>query len=255
MKVAIVNDTSDVHFGCQLTMEVYREQLNRVGIEIIGTVKMQDKWMDHRDMLDRTDLVIVNGEGSRHHGKRTDLIEISVFYPCVFLNAVYQDNSLNMDRFKLMTVRESESQKQLPGSIIVPDMVFASSRLWNYRKWIKSDGPIYSTDSANGILGISPSHNPEKYFDMLLQSSGICAGRFHAIVACAVLRVPFSAYTSNTHKNKGLMWDMAVEELYSERMEDAIKLIPKKSHPAIGFYAKTAVKRIKKLFESLESYL
>lgn len=257
MKTVIVNDTSDVHFGCALTMEVYREQLTRVGIELIGTVKMQDDWtqLKHRHMLDEADLVIVNGEGSVHHGRRQDLIEIALEYPSVLLNCVYQDNPDNdaIFKFKLVTARESISQSELPFAELVPDLVFAS-RIWSFSRWEENEKPTTTTDSADGTRGFAM---PREYFDFiqLIQNrSGVCAGRFHAIVACAILGVPFSAYASNTHKNRGIMYDMAVDDLYKDKMEDAVKIIPKKPHPAVGFYARTAVKRITNLFDSLESY-
>jgi hypothetical protein len=258
MKTVTVNDTSDVHFGCKLTMEVYREQLERVGIELIGTVKMQDKWNRHRPLLDKADLVIVNGEGSIHHGRRQDLVDIAFEYPCVLLNAVYEDNppNDNIFKFKLITARESESQAELPYDVkIVPDMVFASSTLRNYRKWTKGTRVVGVTDSANGTPGFSLSRSPEKYLETLLRCGRVCAGRFHAIVSCAVLGIPFSAYDSNTHKNQGLMYDMAAEHLYSEKIGDAMQLIPGEFPASVGFYATTAVERIENLFDSLEKYV
>ena len=42
MRVAIYNDTFIArrpHFGCELVMTTFREQLDRVGIELVGTVK------------------------------------------------------------------------------------------------------------------------------------------------------------------------------------------------------------------------
>ena len=42
MNVVIYNDTLNAfnrrHFGCELVMKTFEEQLNRVGIELLGTI-------------------------------------------------------------------------------------------------------------------------------------------------------------------------------------------------------------------------
>ena len=46
MRVAIYNDTfiaRKPHFGCELVMTTFREQLDRVGIELVGTVKLTER--------------------------------------------------------------------------------------------------------------------------------------------------------------------------------------------------------------------
>ena len=70
MKVVIVNDTAvRPHFGCELVMQTYREQLKRVDIELIKTIPKGRAIQ----IPDSTDMVLVNGEGgprlSRPYGR------------------------------------------------------------------------------------------------------------------------------------------------------------------------------------------
>ena len=110
MRVYVLNDTAKAvptkkpHFGCQLVMETYHEQLERVGIELLGTISGKEKEFDR---LDDADLIVVNGEGSIHHENRNELIDVAERYPCVLLNAVYQENAFRpgLNEFKKIAVR------------------------------------------------------------------------------------------------------------------------------------------------------
>jgi len=265
MKVVIVNDTGDVgHFGCKLTMETYIQQLYNVDIELVGTVKSNQLWKSHKPLLDRADLVIVNGEGSMHSGKRSDLSEVAVEYPSTLTNCVFNSGS---DVFglckKFFTINTRESISQANAGYytgldvnIVPDLLFASEYLSSCsRKQVVNTSPAHERvgviDSVTGSPGISPWRSPATFIEIVNGFETICTGRFHGIVICAMLGIPFTAYTSNTHKNIGLMVDMGVSHLFSEHAEDCLMNIKPEYTESIDAYVGKARTTIEKSFESL----
>ena len=93
MKVVIYNDCdvdSYKHFGCELVMETFRDQLKRVDCELIGTITKDQITKNKTDfsLLDKADLVIVNGEGSFHHNRRNDIYEIGSKWPSILINSI-----------------------------------------------------------------------------------------------------------------------------------------------------------------------
>ena len=98
MKVAIYNDCfteNYKHFGCELVMETFKDQLKRVDCEFVGSVK-KDMIRNEKhvaSVLDKADLVIINGEGSFHHDRRNDILEVGAKWPSILINTVFQDNS------------------------------------------------------------------------------------------------------------------------------------------------------------------
>ena len=62
----------------------YRQLLKERGIELVGAQRIRAPWRSdsNRRMLDRADLVLVNGEGSIHHNRFIDLLKVAEEYPC-----------------------------------------------------------------------------------------------------------------------------------------------------------------------------
>src|SRR5688572_3648840 len=94
MRVLIYNETSLInsHFGPRLVMETVRAQLAKRGVEIVGSLHRDALPSDNRELLSRADVVVINGEGSIHHGRCTHLIEIANEYPAALINCVFQEN-------------------------------------------------------------------------------------------------------------------------------------------------------------------
>ena len=262
MKVAILNDTykghrttGGAHFGCQLVMEAIDEQCERVGLEIVQRVGSDT----HKFKIKpEVDLVIVNGEGSIHHGARRELIDIAKEVPSVLINAVWQDNdNSGLEHFKYIAVRESRSKTATGDHSVnvVPDMLFASHRLLHSDVGFRSMAAgICSTDSvlAQNEPGTLSAINSAQYVINELQKyRGVVCGRFHAVAACAVLGIPFSAYSSNTHKIEGMMEDMGVGHLCFKTKAEALANVPDTFDSNIVFYSSLARDSIHKMFNTI----
>lgn len=247
-KVYIANDCSRYgHFGCTLVMETFREQLARVGLDETLTP-------------DDADLVIVNGEGSLHHGRRQDLLDWPARKPSVFVNAVYDTNPEypQMREFRYVAVRESLSaaalREQGVECDIVPDVVLTSSRLrWltEMRQFVKPSGVLLTDNVLSGAAGESACAEPTEYVKNLARHERAVCGRFHAALACAVLGVPFSTWDSNTHKIEGLMIDAGVPELHAADQETAIALCPDVMSASVAEYVRDGRERVDSMFEKI----
>lgn len=261
MKTFIINDTTKIskngkfiqHFGCELVMETYREQLNRVGIELVGSVGREKNFKIPKEV----DLVIVNGEGSIHNGQRSYMIDVANNYPTVLLNAVWQNNPPypSLYKFKYITVRESLSYKQLPPNLpnakIVPDLIYASSRLRKFQR-LNPINDLGATDNAtNKNAGFTIHCSADEYLFTISQYKRLCIGRFHALVAASVLGIPFTTWPSNTHKIQGILQDMKVPHLFFKTQEEALINTPSFFDEKISIYVEQTQKKINKMFENL----
>lgn len=273
MKVVLLNDTSlySGHFGCQIIGQVYREQFKRVGIELILSLP---KYFDEdlfRTKLEEADLVVVNGEGSIHHGRNMHLIDVANRYPSVLVNCVYQDNpeSEGLRKMLHISARESlsagEIRRRGVGCDVVPDMLFASSMIRSFPLIENSlSQGIGVTDSVvkeyRRILGVkrrvkadmyAHGQTPAEYLRKLSGYSRVCAGRFHSAVACAVIGIPFSAWESNTWKTEGMMNDAGLSHLYASSREEALLLVPDEFPEEMHVFREDAFRKIEINFEKL----
>jgi hypothetical protein len=261
LRVVIVNDTDGPHFGCQLVMAAYREQLDRVGIELLGTVSRRIKSLEgYPDFVRRADLVIVNGEGSIHHGKRGELIEVAARYPAILLNCVYQANPdrAAFRQFRLVAARESLSASEISNqgvsARVVPDVILTSRTLADFRPSSPTRGLGFSdnvVDPTSGFPALVGPGRAREYLEEMSRYRSLCIGRFHTILAAAVLRIPFSAWASNTHKIRGLMMDMGIEHLYGRTRREAAALVPDSFPASVADYVERGRREVDRLFESL----
>ncbi len=267
MKVVIVNDTDGPHFGCQLVMQSFREQLDRVGIELLGTVPKRVKSLDaYPDFVARADLVIVNGEGSIHHGKRGELIELATRYPAVLVNCVYQDNPARdaLTEFRLVTARESRSAAALADhgvrARVIPDVILSSRRLREANRAADPEG-LGITDNVvdegtdpgedSVLLAKVGAGEAGRYLEGLGRYRGLAVGRFHTMLAAASMGIPFAAWPSNTHKIEGALEDMGVPELLAPNREEAARRVPAEFDERIAAYVEDGRRKIDALFEEL----
>lgn len=266
-KVVLVNDCSKHgHFGCLLIMEAYREQLARVGMELIGVTQVDDDLGQFEEvlakpafkMLDKADLVIVNGEGTTHRNRHQNLIKIAGRFPSVLINMVYQDNRPlpEMHQFLYRSARESLSaavvRQEGVQCDVVPDIIFTSKTLTTYRSSRKATNTVGITDTVlDNSLGFPPTMPPNEYLGRLSRHRAVVCGRFHGAVACAVLGIPFSVYPSNTHKNLGLVTDIGIPHLHGQSQAEAIALCPDELPEQVTRYVAEAQSRVNTLFENL----
>jgi hypothetical protein len=229
MKVFVVNDTRSYHFGSSLVMQTIERELKTRGVEILGSSPSHMHWGKYKDVMEKADLVLVNGEGSIHHSYRTELLTVANYFPSALINfSIYKyDEAFNgavkdgAKAFKLVVARESLSAAEwfrLTGDVIrvVPDLSFGSYNFPNYGPPTKEFGLFDSVDMgpkrAKELGAIEPFCED---FVRLADAYRVwCTGRFHGIALALMLGKPFTAYASNTHKNAGIMADAGLGHLY-----------------------------------------
>lgn len=132
LRVAIFNDTCGAHFGCDAVMAAIGALATRYDGEIIYSHPVGKPWQEDSLALEairRSDVVIVNGEGSMHHSSRKarSLSQLAVHCaeiakPCYLLNATLQSNDTEiveaLRTFRRIWVRESASAQELRNSRI-----------------------------------------------------------------------------------------------------------------------------------------
>lgn len=260
LKIVLVNDTSlfNTHFGCQLVGQTIREQCARVGLNIIGSLPLDFDPKIAQPWLRRADLVIVNGEGSIHHGRKTHLLNLANDYPAALINCVFQENGDQpaLKNFLYISARESLSAAEIirrgADCEVVPDLIFASTLLSS----IVAPPPnlkLGITDNVtNPLSGFSPKS--DLVYDTLLKlkrCKTLCAGRYHAAIAAAVMGIPFSTWESNTWKTRGMMRDIGIEHLHFAQLADAVAAVPSQMDPKVKVYVLSARKRIRLMFNHL----
>lgn len=139
MKAAILNDTSyEHHHGCCRVIRLLHENLLRRGIAVHASSPVRHKWRDDKNFLNRLsecDVIVVNGEGTLHHGTKFGewLLQIvdhpaRANIPVALINAIYQENPADwnsyLEKFDHISVRDSFSKHDLyETSNILPNVV------------------------------------------------------------------------------------------------------------------------------------
>jgi hypothetical protein len=280
-RILLVNDTSlsDAHFGCQFVGQAIREQLARTGLQLSATLPKGSSLEDVRSLRHLFDFVIVNGEGTIHHGKGRQLVEVAAEFPSVLINCVYQDNPTYsaLADFELVTARESYSAEAIRAEgvacEVVPDVSFASSLLSAYANRFRFMGgkgvrrPLGETDNVVrpwyvSIGGVrvprlsaplrSAAKTPTAYLDRLTKYERLCIGRFHGACVAAKLGIPFATWDSNTWKTRALMADMGVPHLHFGSRDEAMNAAREASFTSsIQAYVDAAPSRIVALFDRI----
>jgi hypothetical protein len=190
MKVAIYNDTflaARPHFGCELVMTTFKEQLDRVGIELVGTVSLNDRNPKHK-ILEKADLVIVNGEGSFHHNRRNDLAEVSKYFPSILINTVFEDNFVDLSKFRYISARETVSATNLKCDLI-PDIILTSNILETLpeKRVIPGIGVGHIRHSGSSLLTLQ---SLDLFIAALCKYSSVTSESFHGILVSHILGIP-----------------------------------------------------------------
>lgn len=272
-QVVFVGDTSlrTPHFGCQLVGQTFREQFARSGVELLASLPTKlESVPGWRQLLARADLVVINGEGSIHHGRFQNLIDLAADHPCALVNCVYQENPANenLRRFQWISTRESLSAAAVrqagAQAEVVPDVLFASSLLRSFVPTAPPSRDFGFTDCAEKVvrrigplrLRHRPGHSPKAkvvgdYLNFLASHRRMAVGRFHAAIACSVMGIPFSTWDSNTWKTEGLMSDMGVGHLHCASRDEALASAPREFPEQIAAFRIEARQRIEAMFDRL----
>lgn len=259
-KIVLINDTSlfNTHFGCQLVGQTIREQSARVGLTIIASLPLDFDVNQARPWLQRADLVVINGEGSIHHGRKTHLLKLADDYPAALINCVFQENGDqgSLRNFRYISARESlsanEIRRQGADCEVVPDLIFASALLGS----IVAGPPNLNLGITDNVTNPLSDFSPKSdlVYETLLKikrCKKICAGRFHVAIAAAVMGIPFSTWDSNTWKTCGMMQDIGIEHLHFSNLADAVSSVPATMDPKVKPFVFSARKRIRLMFNQL----
>jgi hypothetical protein len=192
-----------------------------------------------KDDVNGIDFVVVNAEGSTHHGHHKHLYR-DWKRPAVMINGVWQANRpVDLSRFLYVSVRESFSAKDMRDCGIKPDVV--PDVMLSHEMAIDGGGGLVVSDSV-----VSNKHGipvTRANLSAFLHADRLVCGRFHA--ACLALNTgkPFSCYPSNTHKTAGMMEDAGLRNYFTNAWA-ATQSCPTEPDPKAKAYLDDARTRI-----------
>lgn len=247
MRIALFNDTGQYpHVGCRAVSSGHNRMLARMGAEIayrsfygewkeITTVEQSITAIG--SVLRQVDAVVVNGEGTIHHGRGRHLMAIlsaaqQLKRPTYLVNAVLQACDGDLDTFQHLTgctVRDQASSDYLTRLGVRHRMVFDSMVEADFAKHPSVDliGQVIVTDwhgarasdvgaacaDAQASLGARwyplEDRRRSDYWRHALadirSAQLVVTGRHHGVCLAAMAGVPFVACGSNTWKVEGLL--------------------------------------------------
>lgn len=258
MKLILLNDNGNIsHVGCRAVSDAHARMLGRRGHHVVQRCFLGDmrRFADPncrtgilralrdealRQSISDTDGLVLNGEGTIHHGKGTEYLNIlgaalelgkvAVLVNCV-LEAVEGFDSVLAGLHDL-TVRDLSSLAYLNSKGIKARLVQDSFLEAGFEPQPIADltGRIVVTDwhherdhdvghSCLKFLGSQPLHKiwflPFLNRDAsdawhripatLAKADAVVTGRHHGVYAAAMAGVPFITFGSNTHKIEGFM--------------------------------------------------
>lgn len=146
--VVILNDTAtESHHGCSRVMMVLRDGLAAEGISVRASLGTGQRWWKDSSFmaaLAEADGIIINGEGTLHHGRpRAEaLLKIATHpaarAPLFLVNTLYQENppqwAAYLDRFSAIYARDRRSAAEISAvshrkARAVPDLTLCRGSL------------------------------------------------------------------------------------------------------------------------------
>ena len=205
MNVVLYNDTTVAfgqrHFGCQLVMHAFRSLISDAGMNLIGTIPLDEARVGTADkeLMAQADLIIVNGEGSLHHNRRPDLLSVGKTYPAVLINTVFDRNDTDgLDDYLYLAARESLSAKAMSCKV-VPDVIFTL-----FKNEPKGSGHI------EVMHGTGVSTMRDDVVTAIKKCETVKTESFHAGCLAAMFGRDLEMVNTTTHKNKGLCIDLGI---------------------------------------------
>ena len=126
MNVVILNDTrADMHHGCSRVMRLLEEGLERHGLTISARSPVRHDWQSDatlRTAIAGASLIVINGEGTLHHGSRhaarlLAVTDVAGDTPVALVNALYQDNPPEwakwLHKLSYIATRDSRSAAEI----------------------------------------------------------------------------------------------------------------------------------------------
>lgn len=147
-KVVVLNDTrADFHHGCSRVMSVLEQGLQEAGLTVTARSPLRHRWWEDRKFLAhlaQADRVVINGEGTLHHGRVAGQNLLKVVdhdlcrAPVYLVNALYQSNPPEwvpfLEKFSGIWTRDQRSEAELcesgiPCNGTVPDLTLCNGFL------------------------------------------------------------------------------------------------------------------------------
>ncbi len=258
MKVMLLNDTATVpHVGCQAVSDGHARMLGKAGHAVVerfflGELRrftntnhdekaaieavLADDEM--RERLERCDAVVVNGEGTLHHGFGTEYFAVlgaaqQLAKATLIVNAVFEANQgwtgvlSKLDDFCVRDARSRDSVERAGFHCrLLPDSLLAAR--FDDKPYVDLSGKVVVTDwhpardhdvgeTMRRVLG---TVQESVYFPLLhgihahtwrnaiacwTSADCIVTARHHGIYMAAITGRPFVALPSNTLKIEGLL--------------------------------------------------
>lgn len=224
-RVWIVNDTSAYHAGCRATMQSLRSRISprhhiAVQVKTRGTID-QD--------LGGCDILVVNGEGTMHHGQgRKWPTEIAFALSLaqrkgirtLLINTVWQANPPEwggVAQAARVRARDPWSAAEVGTDEVYPDLsldaLSAPHRPGPYRGKVVLGDPgcsgrrtLWRQLRELGLPFVDLQHETmQKTVQLLAGCRAYLTGQYHGVIAAAVAGVPFAAVSSNSWKIDALL--------------------------------------------------
>lgn len=273
MRVMLLNDTGTVpHAGCQAVSDAHARMLGALGHRVTDRAFLRE--LRHfaaadertgidavladegfRARLDAVDAVVVNGEGTLHHGFGTEYYAVlgaaqRLKKATLIVNSVFEANAgwqQTLNRLDDFCVRDAMSRAAAEAAGVrcrlVPDSVLAAK--FDAPACIDLTGQILVTDwhpardrdvgvamrrildSVDGVFYYPLMHGLQAHLwrsavATLATADVVITGRHHGLYLAAAARKPFVALPSNTHKIEGLMHSAGVGIPVCTRAEQVI---------------------------------
>lgn len=195
-------------------------------------------YLKSQPLCDREDTLVVNGEGTLHHGRGEHLCDAIEKAQAegkytYLVNTTWQDMPLQrktmLQRLTRVSVRETRSQQEMQKWGIEPE-VHLDAAYFHPTSWRSygREGTLVTDAYSHGWYW-PPGET--RRLDMLslkwqdvLQTVALhellITGRFHGIIAALKTRTPFMAMPGNSHKTVGLLEMLDAKELMATRPVD-----------------------------------
>lgn len=279
-RTILFNDTSgEGHLGSVQVIGTIKRLCVKYGIKLIGLYERSIIHPDNQQLraqLKGCDFVLINGEGTLHRSTpfTNNLLESCRHKPAVLINTVWEKMYIKdrrlFENVLLVSVRESLSYAQVIKTVdrkkvcITPDLIFDMDEDLRRLKIGYSDSYM---DYLRGGLSQGANYFPmdttkskpdlAAYLTWMEGLDLYVTGRFHGVCLAAMLKKPFLAFPSNSHKIEGLLKDMRCPELLLESFEqiEEKRVLAQEAVGKAHDYALKAKKSIECLFKKIKSLL
>ncbi|MCL4202470.1 MAG: polysaccharide pyruvyl transferase family protein [Pirellulaceae bacterium] len=216
-RAVLLNDTTaSNHHGCARVVRTLCTKLSEHGIDVAATSVVRHRWWDDRRFLQHlseSDLVVINGEGTLHHGRPhgENLLKVVDHPACraipvVLVNALYQDNPTSwndyLKKMSYLVARDSRSAAALSAATgrdieFLPDLSLCSGF-----------EPKQAIDRQGIVLGDSVRLNIRRA--LVRNSSNASNLRYVPIKKVARLANTSGASRSGVFHSIGMWWLFAL---------------------------------------------